>query len=76
MKHCRPFELMGCFMIKCSEMIWYTPEASAKYFAGYMPFINMCVGGQKREGGDGTNELTYLIMDTVEKVKVYQPSLA
>lgn len=36
----------------------------------------MCVGGQKREGGDGTNELTYLIMDTVEKVKVYQPSLA
>ncbi len=70
------FELMGCFMIKCSEMIWYTPEASAKYFAGYMPFINMCVGGQKRKGGDGTNELTYLIMDAVEKVKVYQPSLA
>ncbi|MCB2290782.1 choline trimethylamine-lyase [Clostridium sp. CS001] len=70
------FELMGCFMIKCSEMIWYTPGATAKYFAGYMPFINMCVGGQKREGGDGTNELTYLVMDAVEKVKVYQPSLA
>ncbi|MBU3182368.1 hypothetical protein KPL38_14760 [Clostridium psychrophilum] len=70
------FELIGCFMIKCSEMIWYTPEASSKYFAGYMPFINMCVGGQKREGGDGTNELTYLIMDAVEKVKIYQPSLA
>jgi formate C-acetyltransferase len=70
------FELMGCFMIKCSEMIWYTPEGRAKYFAGYMPFINMTVGGQKREGGDGTNELTYLIMDAVEKVKIYQPSLA
>ncbi|SHH53583.1 choline trimethylamine-lyase [Clostridium grantii] len=70
------FELMGCFMIKCSEMIWYTPGATAKYFAGYMPFINMCVGGQKREGGDGTNDLTYLIMDAVEKVKIYQPSLA
>jgi choline trimethylamine-lyase len=70
------FELMGCFMIKCSEMIWYTPGATAKYFAGYMPFINMCVGGEKREGGDGTNELTYLVMDAVQKVKVYQPSLA
>jgi formate C-acetyltransferase len=57
-------------------MIWYTPGATAKYFAGYMPFINMCVGGQKREGGDGTNDLTYLIMDAVEKVKLYQPSLA
>lgn len=70
------FELMGCFIIKCSEMIWYTPEATATYFAGYMPFINMCVGGVKREGGDGTNDLTYLVMDAVEKVKMYQPSLA
>ncbi|WP_320174073.1 choline trimethylamine-lyase [Maridesulfovibrio sp.] len=70
------FELMSCFILKCSEMIWYTPEGTAKYFAGYMPFINMCVGGIKREGGDGTNDLTYLIMDAVAKVGVYQPSLA
>ena len=70
------FDLMGCFIIKCSEMIWYTPGATAKYFAGYMPFINMCVGGLHRDGGDGTNELTYLIMDAIRLVKVYQPSLA
>jgi formate C-acetyltransferase len=70
------FDLMSCFIIKCSEMIWYTPEGTATYFAGYMPFINLCVGGQKREGGDGTNELTYLVMDAVAKVGMYQPSLA
>ena len=76
MNDAQAFELMGCFLIKCSEMIWYTPGATATYFAGYMPFINMTVGGLKREGGDGTNGLTYLVMDAVEKVKVYQPSLA
>ncbi len=70
------FELMGCFMLKCSEIIWYTPGATAKYFAGYMPFINMCVGGVKRDGGDGTNDLTYLIMEAVRQVKLYQPTLA
>lgn len=70
------FELLGCFFIKCSEVIWYTPSATATYFAGYMPFINMCVGGLKREGGDGTNELTYLIMETVGQMKLYQPTLA
>ncbi|WP_216636493.1 choline trimethylamine-lyase [Endozoicomonas ascidiicola] len=70
------FELLGCFILKCSEMIWYTPSGTATYFAGYMPFINMCVGGQKREGGDATNELTYLVMEAVRRVKVYQPSLA
>ena len=72
----KAFELMGCFILKCSEIIWYTPGATAKYFAGYMPFINMCVGGVKRDGGDGTNDLTYLIMETVKQVKVYQPTLA
>lgn len=76
MNDAQAFELMGCFLIKCSEMVWYTPGATATYFAGYMPFINMTVGGLKREGGDGTNDLTYLVMDAVEKVKVYQPSLA
>ena len=70
------FELMGCFIIKCSEVIWYTPEASATYFAGYMPFINMCVGGVGRHGGDAVNDLTYLVMDAVKQVKVYQPTLA
>ncbi len=70
------FDLIGSFIIKCSEVIWYTPGATAKYFAGFMPFINMCVGGQKREGGDATNDLTYLIMDAVEKIQIYQPSLA
>ncbi len=69
-------ELIGAFIIKCSEVIWYTPGATAKYFAGFMPFINMCVGGQKREGGDATNELTYLFMDAVEQIQIYQPSLA
>ncbi len=70
------FELMTCFILKCSEMIWYTPGGTSKYFAGYMPFVNMCVGGQKREGGDGTNQLTYVIMHAVSKAKMYQPSLA
>jgi len=48
----------------------------AKYFAGYQPFINCTVGGQKRTGGDATNDLTYLIMDAVRFTKMYQPSLA
>lgn len=70
------FELMGCFLIKCSEMMWVSNEGGAKFFAGYQPFVNLTIGGQKRSGGDATNDLTYLIMDAVKHVKVYQPSLA
>ncbi len=69
------FELMASFIIKCSEYIWLVPTATAEFYAGYMPFMNLTVGGQKRLGGDATNDLTYLIMDAVRLVGVYQPSL-
>ena len=70
------FDLAGCMLIKMSEMMWVTSEASSKFFAGYQPFVNMCVGGVKRDGTDATNDLTYLLMDAVRHVRVYQPSLA
>ena len=70
------FDLAGCMLIKMSEMMWVTSEGGSKFFAGYQPFVNMCVGGVTREGQDATNELTYLLMDAVRHVKVYQPSLA
>ncbi|ATY92234.1 hypothetical protein PEC301296_31680 [Pectobacterium carotovorum subsp. carotovorum] len=69
-------ELLQMFIIKCAELMWMSSESGAKYFAGYQPFINLTVGGQKRSGGDACNDLTYLIMDAVRFVKVYQPSLA
>lgn len=70
------FELAGSMLIKMSEMMWVTSEAASKFFAGYQPFVNMCVGGVTREGLDATNDLTYLLMDAVRHVKIYQPSLA
>ena len=70
------FDLAGCMLVKMSEMMWITSEGGSKFFAGYQPFVNMCVGGVTREGRDATNELTYLLMDAVRHVKIYQPSLA
>ena len=70
------FDLAGCMLVKMSEMMWITSEDASKFFAGYQPFVNMCVGGVTRDGRDATNELTYLLMDAVRHVKVYQPSLA
>jgi len=70
------FDLAGCMLIKMSEMMWVTNEGASKFFAGYQPFVNMCVGGVTREGRDAANELTFLLMDAVRHVRVYQPSLA
>lgn len=70
------FELAGCMLIKMSEMMWLTSEGASKFFAGYQPFVNMTVGGVTRQGAEAVNDLTYLLMDAVRHVKIYQPSLA
>ncbi|OLR55134.1 choline trimethylamine-lyase [Hornefia porci] len=76
MNQYQAFELASCMLIKMSEMMWVTSEGASKFFAGYQPFVNMCVGGVTREGVDATNDLTYLLMDAVRFTKIYQPSLA
>jgi formate C-acetyltransferase len=68
------FDLAGCMLVKMSEMMWLTSEGASKFFAGYQPFVNMCLGGVTRDGVDATNDLTYLLMDAIRHVKVYQPS--
>jgi formate C-acetyltransferase len=70
------FELFCAFLLKIAETMWLTSKGTAKYFAGYQPFINLTVGGQKRKGGDATNDLTYLIMEASKQLGIYQPSLA
>jgi choline trimethylamine-lyase len=69
-------ELMCCFLMKFAETPWLLSEAGAKYYAGYTTFSNVCVGGQKREGGDATNELTYLVIDCIKALRMHQPSLS
>lgn len=70
------FEIAGCMLIKMSEMMWLTSEGGSKFFAGYQPFINMTLGGVTRQGSEAVNDLTYLIMDAVRHVKIYQPTVA
>lgn len=69
-------ELICCWLVKMSEVMWLCSADSAMYFAGYQPFINLVVGGQKREGGDATNMLSMMFMDCSAQLKLYQPALA
>lgn len=74
--HAQAEELLCCWLIKMAETLWICSASTAMYFAGYQPFINLVVGGQKPEGGDATNPLTLLIMDCSARLKIYQPGLA
>jgi choline trimethylamine-lyase len=69
-------ELMYCFLLKFNEIPWLLNEFAAMYYAGYMAFQNVIVGGQTRDGSDATNELSYMVLDCSKNLQLYQPSLA
>lgn len=69
-------ELLYCFLLKFNEIPWLLNEFAAMYYAGYMAFQNVVVGGQTRDGSDATNDLSYMVLECSKKLKLYQPSLA
>ena len=69
-------ELIESLWLKLSEWVWTISTNTASYFAGYNQFQNLTVGGRKRDGSDGTNELSYLCLQATENIKTHQPGLS
>lgn len=69
-------ELIECLWIKLSEWIWAISSNTARYFAGYCAFQNLTVGGKKKDGTDGTNDLSYKCLRATASVRTHQPGLS
>jgi len=68
-------ELLQCFWIKFNNQpappkVDITEEQSSTY----QDFALINVGGLKEDGADGVNELSYLILDVLEEMRIIQPS--
>jgi pyruvate formate-lyase/glycerol dehydratase family glycyl radical enzyme len=71
----RARELLECFWIKFNNQpappkVGVTAEESATY----TDFANINLGGLTSDGSDGANELTYLILDVIDEMRLVQPS--
>ena len=69
-------ELVEALWLKYSEWVWTISANTADYFAGYNQFQNLTVGGKTREGGDGTNPVTFMALKATEELKSHQPGLS
>jgi pyruvate formate-lyase/glycerol dehydratase family glycyl radical enzyme len=69
-------ELIECLWIKLSEWVWAISTNTARYFAGYCAFQNLTVGGRRRDGTDGTNDLSYMCLRATANVRTHQPGLS
>lgn len=68
-------ELLQCFWVKFNNQpappkVGITLEESGTY----TDFCNINMGGVTKEGRDGVNDVTYLMLDVVEEMRLLQPS--
>jgi formate C-acetyltransferase len=68
-------ELLQCFWIKFNNQpappkVGVTAEESGTY----TDFAQINTGGVKEDGSDGVNEVTFLILDVIEAMRLLQPS--
>jgi formate C-acetyltransferase len=67
-------ELLSCFWIKVNN----TPAppkvgVTAAESGTYNDFTNINLAGLKRDGTDGSSEVTYMILETVDELRLLQP---
>jgi pyruvate formate-lyase/glycerol dehydratase family glycyl radical enzyme len=67
-------ELLSCFWIKVNNHP-APPKVgiTARESGTYNDFTNINLGGVKRDGSDGTSEVSYLMLDVVEELHILQP---
>lgn len=68
-------ELLECLWVKFNNQpappkVGVTGQESATY----TDFCNINLGGLKADGSDGVNDLTYLILDVIDEMRLVQPS--
>lgn len=73
--HEKARELLQCFWVKFNNQP-APPKVgvTAAESGTYTDFANINTGGLKIDGSDGVNDVTYLILDVIDEMRLLQPS--
>jgi formate C-acetyltransferase len=74
LSHDRALELLACFYIKLSHSIPLFDADVTLAFSGLTNFANTVIGGVDGEGNDATNDLSYLMLEAMKRVRTPQPN--
>ncbi len=68
-------ELLQCFWVKFNNQP-APPKVgvTAAESGTYTDFSNIGLGGMKADGSDGVNEVTYLLLEVIDEMRLLQPS--
>jgi formate C-acetyltransferase len=67
-------ELLECLWVKIEEIKRVYDSECARNFSGYTTGLNVTVGGQKADGTDATNDVSYMCLDAQYHSHADRPS--
>ena len=68
-------ELFELFKVKINEITKLRSWGCTEFMRGFPTFQNMTIGGQTSDRKDAANELSFIILDATEDLRMVQPSL-
>jgi formate C-acetyltransferase len=69
-------ELLDCVVLKLNEIIKVWNEQDSRFFAGFPISQNLCVGGLNRFGKDATNDVSYMLLQSLANIRLPQPAFS
>ena len=69
-------ELLDCLWLKFNELVKVWDAEAAHVHAGWPMTQNVIIGGQTSGGLDATNEVTFLILNAQEHIRLAQPQFS
>ncbi|MFN3982060.1 MAG: pyruvate formate lyase family protein, partial [Caldilinea sp.] len=69
-------ELLECLWLKFNEIVLLRSSHSARYFAGFPIGFNIVLGGQRADGADATNLLSFMCLRAQADLGMTQPNLS
>ena len=69
-------ELLSLLWLKLYSVIKVRPWSHTRYGIGYPTYQNVTIGGQTPEGRDATNEVSYLVLETIRETRLTQPNVS
>jgi formate C-acetyltransferase len=68
-------ELMDCFCLKISDICKVWSRVSARNSGGYSSGQHVSVGGQLSDGSDASNPVSYMILQSLGRLKLHEPPI-
>jgi formate C-acetyltransferase len=69
-------ELLQCLWLKLFSINKIRPWDHTRFGIGYPTYQNVTIGGQTRDGQDATNELSYMVLQTIRETRLTQPNVS